>query len=93
MGHHLSAWPFFLQLLIFYFKFIGASSKAVVEEAKIMRDLSHRNVLNLVAIIKEELNYADYDILIITPFMVNGDLKSYVERNYHSVESDVSIEW
>ena len=55
-----------------------------------MRDLSHQNVLRLVAIAKEELDRGEYGILIITPFMTKGDLKTFLESNYHHVESEVS---
>ncbi len=55
-----------------------------------MKDLKHPNVLHLLAVAKKDLPNGDYDIMIVTPYMANGDLKTYLENNNQQVEDQVS---
>ncbi len=52
--------------------------ESFLKEAIIMQKVRHENVLKLEGILIIEDNIP----LIILPFITNGDLKRYIERNY-----------
>ena len=53
--------------------------KDLVAESSIMKNLDHPNVLPLLGVC---IDYDDEDVLkIVIPFMVNGDLKTFLKNN------------
>ena len=53
--------------------------KNLVEESAIMKAFNHPNVLPLLGVC---IDYDDEDVLkIVMPFMVNGDLKTFLKNS------------
>ena len=65
---------------VFHYNYIADSLNAMkdlVEESTIMKTFDHPNVLPLLGVC---IDYDDEDILkIVIPFMVNGDLKTFLK--------------
>ena len=66
-----------------YYVFCVAGSldgmKDLVAESSIMKAFDHPNVLPLLGVC---IDYDDEDVLkIVIPFMVNGDLKTFLKNN------------
>ena len=75
-----------------YFQFLGSGNSDVnsfLNEALIMKDFNHPNVLSLIGI---SLENGEFPVVIL-PFMANGDLLSYIrnERNVSFSINDLII--
>ena len=47
----------------------------LLEEATVMTNFSHQNVLPLIGIVIQ-----DFDVFVVLPFMENGSLKDYLGK-------------
>ena len=53
------------------------SIKSILHESIVMKDFDHPNVLNVLGIGFNTDNWLPF---VVLPFMVNGDLKTYLKR-------------